>query len=109
MRTHENLINWFTKTPKKKKKKHNYKHWFLHNFLLASGGERRRTRAPGETVDDGVRVRGSDTTHAPADGDGTPAATDNAVVPYTGEPATEPRQDRYIAGNKFVITVMFTT
>jgi hypothetical protein len=64
-------------------------------LLRATGGERRRTRPPGETVDDGVRVQGSDTSHAPAGGDNNPAATDNAVVPYTGDPGTEHGQDRY--------------
>jgi hypothetical protein len=60
-----------------------------------AGGDRRRAGGNGETADEGVRVRGSDTTHVPAAGDGNPAATDNAIVPYTGEPATGHGQDRY--------------
>ncbi len=71
--------------------------------LCVTGGERRRAGAHGETGDEGVRVRGSDTTHVPAAADGIPAATDNAVVPYTGEPATGHGQDRYTAEHKFTV------
>ena len=48
-----------------------------------------------------MRVRGSDTSHAPTAAGGTPAATDNAIVPYTGEPPTEQEQTRY--GEKIMI------